>query len=205
MSRQPNLHIAILAAGAATRFGRPKQLALLDGRPLLSHVLAHAIEVAGSAVSVVLGANAAAIAPLVGRGSASLIVNRGWEEGVASSIRAAVQALPGACDGLMLLLADQVSVSGADLQHLADLWRRQPNSVVAASYGGTTGVPAIFPRAVFPELLELRGDRGAQVVIRRNESRRVTVQLPSAAVDVDTADDLKRLIGARQVPPPQVH
>jgi CTP:molybdopterin cytidylyltransferase MocA len=205
MNRLGSLHIVVLAAGAATRFGKPKQLAVLDGRPLLMHVLGRALEVAGSAVSVVIGAHATAIAPVLNRCNASIIVNRNWEEGIASSIRLAVQRLSGACDGAMLVLADQLGVTAADLQHLADLWHRQPNSIVAARYGGALGVPAIFPRALFGELLELRGDRGAQALLRRHESRLVALQMPAAAVDVDTPEDLKRLIGERQTPAAGLH
>jgi molybdenum cofactor cytidylyltransferase len=205
MSRHGSLHIIVLAAGAATRFGRPKQLAVFAGRPLLMHVLGRAIEVAGSSVSVVIGANAAAIAPVLNRCNASVIVNRGWQEGIASSIRMAVQRLPGACDGAMLLLADQLGITAADLQHLADLWHRQPGSIVAARYGGGLGVPAIFPRALFADLIELRGDRGAQTLLRRHESRLVALQLPAAAQDVDTPEDLKRLIGESLTPPASVN
>jgi molybdenum cofactor cytidylyltransferase len=188
-----------------TRFGRPKQLAVLDGRPLLMHVVGRALEVAGNAVSVVIGAHAASIAPVLNRCNASVVINRGWNEGIASSIRLAVQRLPGACDGAMLLLADQLGVTAADLKQLADLWQRQPDSVAAARYGGALGVPAIFPRALFTDLLELRGDRGAQTLLRRYESRLVALQMPGAAADVDTPDDLKRLIGERLTPPGGVH
>jgi len=205
MSRHASLHIIVLAAGAATRFGRPKQLAVLDGRPLLMHAVGRALEVAGSAVSVVIGAHANLIAPVLNRCNASVIVNRGWEEGIASSIRLAVQRLPGACDGAMLLLADQAGVTAADLQQLADLWQRQPNVIVAARYAGALGVPAIFPRVLFGELLELRGDRGAQVLLRRHTSRLAALPMPAAAQDVDTPDDLKRLIGERQTPAGGVH
>jgi CTP:molybdopterin cytidylyltransferase MocA len=195
--KSQHLHIVVLAAGGATRFGNLKQLALLDGRPLLAHVLGRAVAVAGSSVSVVIGARAAAIAPLVNRFNASLIINRDWTEGIASSIRLAVQRVPGASAGAMLLLADQLGVSSADLQQLADLWRRQPGCIAAARYGGTLGVPAIFPRALFGELLELRGDRGAQRLLRRYQARVVALQLPGAALDVDTPEDLQRLGGAQ--------
>jgi CTP:molybdopterin cytidylyltransferase MocA len=191
MSRAPVLQVIVLAAGASTRFGTPKQLATLEGHPLLQHVLSRAIQLAGSSVTVVLGANAAAIAPMLSRSPASVVINRQWQEGLASSIRAGVRSLPGSCDGALLLLADQVGVSTLDLQRLADAWRRQPQCIAAARYGGGLGVPAIFPRSDFAALLTLRGDRGAQALLRRSTDRLVAVEMPNAAQDVDTPEELQ--------------
>jgi CTP:molybdopterin cytidylyltransferase MocA len=190
VSRNAALHVVVLAAGSASRFGSPKQLARIDGQPMLLRVLSRAAEVAGSSVSVVLGAHAAAIAPLVQRSSAAMIVNRAWSEGIGSSIRAAAERLPSGCDGALLLLADQINVSAIDMRHLADVWRRQTNCIVAAQYSGIIGVPAIFPRVDFRALGELRGDRGAQSIIRRNPERLVTVPVPNAALDIDKPEDL---------------
>jgi len=90
------LHAIVLAAGASRRFGSPKQLVRYERQPLIQRVIAGATELAGSAVSVVLGAYATEIAATLPPGSASIIINRDWEEGIASSIRAAVARLPGA-------------------------------------------------------------------------------------------------------------
>ena len=86
-------------------------------------------------------------------------MNRDWQQGIASSIRAAVTRLPGACDGVLILLADQPLVGSHSLNRLAAAWRRQPRSIVASRYGAVTGVPAIFPRWCFSDLGALRGDR----------------------------------------------
>jgi molybdenum cofactor cytidylyltransferase len=185
-----SLQLIVLAAGAATRFGSAKQLAMVQGQPMLRVVLGRAVDVAGNAVSVVLGAHAAEIAPLLGRMPVTIIANHNWREGLASSIRAGVERLPGSCSGAMLVLADQVNVSVADLQRLTDAWRRAPLCIVAAQYRGTIGAPVIFPRSDFRALLELRGDRGAQLLLRRNEARVIKVQMPGAAVDIDTPEDL---------------
>ena len=77
-----------------------------------------------------------------------------------------------------------------DLKRLAGTWRKQPQYIAAALYSGTVGVPAIFPRSLFPELAQLRGDAGARVLLRRNAARVVRVPMPSAAIDVDTPEDL---------------
>src|ERR1044071_9034971 len=153
----PSLHAIVLAAGGSTRFGSPKQLVRVDGRPLLHAAVARAVEVPGHAVSVVLGAHAADLAPLLRHSAASIVINRDWSEGMASSIRAGVSRLPGSCGGVMLLLADQAAVTAEDLRRLAMTWRRQPEYIVAAQYGSTLGAPAIFPASYFRHLTEHDG------------------------------------------------
>jgi molybdenum cofactor cytidylyltransferase len=189
----PSLHALVLAAGASTRFGSPKQLVRIEGRPLMHAVVGRAVEVAGHAVTVVLGANAERLAPLLRHSPASVIVNREWSEGLASSIRAGVARLPGSCDGLLIVLGDQASVTAEDLRRLVSAWRRQTDYIIAAQYGGTTGVPAIFPRTSFADLGSLRGDRGAQQLFQKNPDRVVRMPMPSAALDLDTPEDLLAL------------
>ena len=187
------LYSIVLAAGASTRFGGIKQLVRIDGRPLLHTTVSRAVEVAGAATIVVLGANAAELAPLLTHTPATIVVNRDWREGIGSSIRAGVVRLPAACTGAMLMLADQAAVTAQDLQRLVGTWRRQPEYIAAALYAGATGVPAVFPRASFRQLAELRGDIGARMLLQRNPDRVVRVPMDSAALDIDTPEDLLAL------------
>jgi molybdenum cofactor cytidylyltransferase len=187
------LHAIVLAAGASTRFGSAKQLVRIAGRPLLHTVVARAVDVAGSAVTVVLGARAAELAPLLTHSPAAIVINRNWREGLASSIRAGVACMPGSCSAVLLLLADQAAVTAEDLKRLVGAWRRQPEYIAAARYGVTTGVPAIFPRSTFPDLAALRGDIGARRLLQRNPDRVVRVPMARAAIDVDTPEDLLAL------------
>lgn len=183
----------VLAAGASTRFGSAKQLVRVAGRPLLHSALAQAGEVAGTAVTVVLGARAAELAPLLRHSSASVLINRDWQEGMASSIRLAVSRLPVGCSGVLLMVVDQAAVTADDLKRLVSAWRRQPGYIAAARYGTTTGVPAIFPRSMFADLQGLRGDIGARMLLQRNPDRVIRVPMPSAALDIDTPEDLLAL------------
>jgi molybdenum cofactor cytidylyltransferase len=187
------LHAIVLAAGASRRFGSPKQLVQFERRPLIQRVIAGATELTGAAVSVVLGAYAAEIAATLPPGSASIIINRDWQEGIASSIRAAVARLPGACDGVLLLLADQPLVGSHSLNRLAAAWRRQPRSIIASRYGAITGVPAIFPRWCFSDLASLCGDQGARILLRRYADHVVRLANPEAEVDIDYPEDLLNL------------
>jgi molybdenum cofactor cytidylyltransferase len=187
------LYAIVLAAGASTRFGSPKQLVRIGGRPLLHTVVTRTAEVAGNALIVVLGSGAAQLAPLLKHSPGAVVVNRHWREGLASSIRAGVARLPPACDAVLLVLADQAAVTSDDLKRLAGTWRRRPQCIAAALYAGTTGAPAIFPRSFFRELAALRGDAGARSILRRSPDRVVRVPMPAAELDLDTPEDLLAL------------
>lgn len=191
------LHAAILAAGPSTRLGNPKQLARVDGGLVLHRAVASAASIAGHSVSVVLGAQARDVAPALRLSSASVVLNRDWAEGLASSIRAAVRSAPPCCEGLLLLLADQVAVSADDLRRLFVAWRRHPVLIVTALHGGAPGLPAIFPRWAFTDLMELRGDRDAGQVLRRNSDRVVRIPMANAGITLDTPDDERASAAAR--------
>jgi len=187
------LHAIVLAAGSSSRFGSAKQLVRVAGRPLLHTAVARAAEVAGTAVMVVLGARAAELTPLLTHSQSSVVINRDWREGMASSIRAGVARLPASCTAVLLMLVDQAAVTAEDLKRLVSAWRRQPEYIAAARYGTTTGVPAIFPRSTFPDLQLLRGDVGARALLQRNPDRVMRVPMASAAIDIDTPEDLLKL------------
>jgi molybdenum cofactor cytidylyltransferase len=191
------LYTVVLAAGASTRFGSAKQLVRVAGRPLLHTAVTRAAEVTGNSLIVVLGSSASELAPLLRHSPGSVVVNQEWREGLASSIRAGVARLPAACSAVLLLLADQAAVSADDLRRLAGSWRKQPQHIAAALYGGGCGAPAIFPRSWFRALSELRGDTGARALLLRNPDRVVRVPMPSAAVDIDTPEDLLALEPAK--------
>ena len=191
------LHTAILAAGPGTRFGGIKPLVRLRGEPVLHELAANAAFITGQSVSVVLGAHAGAIAPALRQRAISIALNRGWEEGIASSVRTAVTTAPPACDALLLLLADQVAVTADDLRRLHASWRRHPVLIAAALFQGAPGLPAIFPRWAFSDLLALRGERDPRTVLRRNIDRVVRVPMSNAGIDLDTPEDLLRLESAQ--------
>lgn len=186
-------HVIILAAGASTRLGQPKQLVKLGGRPALHRVIASATQVAGHDVTVVLGAQAKDMTYLLDRTPASWVINREWELGISSSIRAGLAALPPGCAAVLILLGDQVSVTAEDLQRLVDAWKGSDSSIAASVYDRHIGVPAIFPHVHFSELAELRGDQGARAILERNRDRLIRVMMPSAAIDLDTPEQLVEL------------
>ena len=186
----PALHVIVLAAGGSTRFGSPKALTRLEGRALIQHIVARALAVGGQAVTVVLGAHARDIVPAIGSAPVGLVINRDWESGLASSVRAGIERLPGSCAAALILLMDQPLVGIDALRRLVATWSARPKEIVAAQYAGHCGVPAIFPRWAFAELRQLRGDAGARALLQRHADRTVGVPLPEAAIDIDTPEDL---------------
>jgi CTP:molybdopterin cytidylyltransferase MocA len=142
---------------------------------------------------VVLGAHAAALTPLLRHSSATVLINRHWDEGLASSLRLGVTHLPAGTEALLVTLADQAAITAFDLRRLASAWRRQPDSAIAASYDGHVGVPAIFPAHAFGLLQELRGDVGARAVLSHLADRVLRVPMPNASIDIDVPEDLLKL------------
>ena len=189
----PVLHTVVLAAGASRRFGSPKQLARSGGVTLLEGATARALALGGGPVTVVLGCGAAQLTALLRHSPASVRINRDWEEGMASSLRLIAAEVDGRCDGLLVTLVDQPAVSVQDLQRLHHTWLAAPTSVVAAAYGGTAGVPAIFPARCFGQLRQLRGEAGARAVLHQQTDSLLRIMMPTAALDIDRPEDLQQL------------
>ncbi len=165
----------ILAAGGSSRLGQPKQLLLIDGESLVRRTARMAVEAGCASVFVVLGCDAARMQPELEDLSIGVIHNPDWQNGIASSITTGVAALTArepAVNNLLILVCDQSRLTTALLKELIDKHRSERATITASAYAGTTGVPAIFSRAIFPELAALSGDEGARRLIARhcNES-----------------------------------
>jgi molybdenum cofactor cytidylyltransferase len=187
----------VLAAGGSTRLGRPKQLLELRGEPLVRRAARVAAEAGFSPVIVVVGAEAAAIGDALADGTFVVVTNPQWSSGVASSIRrgiAALSALRAEADGALLATCDQPLVEARHLVRLATALR-EDRAIAASGYAGTVGVPALFARAVFGELLALEGEHGAKRVVTRDPGRVVRVELPEGECDVDTEAEWSAIRG----------
>ena len=189
----PEVALVLLAAGAARRMGRPKQLLEFDGEPLIRRSARAALASACRPVVVVLGAEAASIRPALDGLPVRIRVNERWNEGVGTSIQAGLAALGDLpITGLVLALADLPGITAATYDGLLAFQRARQVPLVASAYSDTVGVPAYFGRELFPELLALGPDMGCKGVLLRRGSDLVTRECPEAAVDVDTPDDYAR-------------
>jgi molybdenum cofactor cytidylyltransferase len=192
-SAQQSVFAIMLAAGAASRFGSTKQLAKLHGVPLVRHACMLANSCCQARSVLVAGhdwrAVADACAPLPGY----LIVNDNYASGIASSIALAVTAVRHAAHAVLVLLADQPMISVTHLQALMAAWSGDEQEIVATSYAGVSGAPALFARGCFDSLAALRGDQGARALFGDARFTVREIAYEAAAIDIDTVDDLLRL------------
>ena len=190
----------ILAAGASSRLGRPKQLLTLDGRSLLRRTVEAATYAGCLPVLVVLGAHAEQLAGEVeDRADVQTVVNPRWAEGMGTSLAAGVAALEAAAPtvrAVVVLLCDQPYVSAEVVRALVETFFVSGKAIVASEYGDVRGAPCLFARSLFPELAALTGDVGARKIIARQAAHHVAV-VPFAGgqEDVDTPNDWRRVTG----------
>jgi molybdenum cofactor cytidylyltransferase len=190
-----NVYAIILAAGASSRLGSPKQLLEWCNRPLLEHAIVNARAVLNERVIVVLGAHAESIQATIDLSDVISIVNPDWPEGMASSICAGVHALPESASAVLILLCDQPLINSAHLQNLLNGWQTAPDRIVTSQYHHSVGVPALFPAEFFGDLLSLNGDRGAKPILMKFEGSLLKISLPEAELDIDSMGDFDHLTG----------
>jgi molybdenum cofactor cytidylyltransferase len=183
--------LVVLAAGASVRLGRPKQLLRHGGRSLLRAAAEEAVRSGCKPVVVVLGAEAERLEPELHGLDVSVVVNTRWREGMSTSVQAGIEAL-GAVDAAVMMLCDQPFVTAPLLRRLVEA-HEQGRRLAACEYGGGLGVPALFDRALFPELQALEGDKGARKVLAAHAAEAARIPFPEGAVDVDTLEDYARL------------
>jgi CTP:molybdopterin cytidylyltransferase MocA len=209
----------VLAAGGSTRMGRPKQLAELDGRPLLEHVLLALQDAPVDRVMVALGASADEVRARVDLRGATPLVVQDWARGMGHVLASALAAAEGSGEpqgpegsgeprggapvgrapvgrvpadppsAIVLLLGDQPLVSGRAVARLVEAWRAGAGPVVTAAYGGRPGHPKLFDHRLLPELLRLDGDAGARDLLAAHPEWVHPVEVGGLGNDADVDEE----------------
>ena len=191
--------LLLLAAGSSSRMGQPKQLLPYRGRTLLRHAAETAVASGCAPVVLVTGAvHEALVAEVVGL-PVQTVHNLAWETGMASSIRAGLAAVQAAQPtAVLIMLSDQPLLTPELLRELVLRQQQTQMPAVAAAYGSALGVPAVFDRKLFPELLRLQGAQGANRLIAGLGAAVGRVPFPEGLLDVDTPEQYAALL---QAPP----
>jgi molybdenum cofactor cytidylyltransferase len=181
----------VLAAGAGTRFGSAKQLADLDGRPLLEHSIAAMTASPVDRVVVVLGSGAEEVLAAVDLHGAEGVVNERWEEGQSASLACGIAELLD-CDAVVVTLGDQPRVSPAAIRRVIDA-RGDGADAVRATYRGEPGHPVLLERELFERMRDVTGDHGARNLLISMQTREVPCEDLGGGQDVDTPAQLDAL------------
>ncbi len=183
----------ILAAGRSRRFGEPKQVASLAGRPLLEHVIRNAV--ATGLVDrwiVVLGSRAEQVSRDVPLHDVQPVVCETWAEGQSESLRSGIEALREEDEAAVILLGDQPLVTTAAIERVVGA-RRDGALAIRATFRGAPGHPVVVERPLFPRFARIVGDIGAREVLATASTREVACDDVANPADVDAPEDLRQI------------
>lgn len=189
--------LMILAAGASTRMGTPKQLLPFQGRSLLRYMTEVAITSCCAPVVVVLGSQAERIKLEIDALAVHIVKNQQWAEGMGTSIAAGMTALTTInpdLDAVVIVLCDQPFVSSSLLNQLVASYRATQSPIIASAYANTVGVPALFDRSLFKELVTMNVNVGAKYLIKQYAEKVFQVSFPEGTIDLDTPAQYQQLL-----------
>lgn len=190
--------IILLAAGASSRLGRPKQLLVYQGQTLLRRAAETAVAAAaGAPVAVVTGAQHETLLPELAGLSVQVVRCSNWAAGMGASIKCGLQlleSLEADFTAATVMLCDQPHVTPALLEQLADTHAASGRPMVASQYGDTLGVPVLFAAEALPLLRQLPDAAGAGQLLRQHPALVAALPFPAGAVDVDTEQHYAALL-----------
>jgi len=195
---KPRVGAIVLAAGRSTRMGGVnKLLCTLDGAPLVSRVVDAACASGCSQVMVVTGFEAPLVESALAGRRVSFTHNPDFAQGMSSSLRCALRALPPDLDAVLVLLGDMPQIAADDIDTLLEVFAPDGLAIIVPQKDGRRGNPVLWPRRYFTEICALSGDIGARDLLIRHADEVKTVSISSDAIfaDVDTPDALLSLEG----------
>ncbi|GAC1653379.1 MAG: hypothetical protein NVS9B15_14030 [Acidobacteriaceae bacterium] len=196
----PNVAGLVLASGLSRRFGpKNKLLADLDGRPVIYHTVAAYTHSEFDGVWVVIGHNASQIMTALDDLDTIFVHNPDFGIGQSRALHRGVRAIPAHVDAVVIGVGDQPFITPAILRTLAAGHVETNAPIVVPRYAGQRGNPVLFHRRLFPELLDIDGDRGGRSVIERHVAQVHWLDFPDehAPLDIDTTEDLRRAATAK--------
>lgn len=186
----------VLAAGSSARFGRAKQLLSFQSESLVRRAVRAASDAGCAGITVVVGELRDSIKMELRETHAVVVENDAWQRGLGTSIRCGVGHLLTSrpeLEAVIVLACDQPFVDGNVITALIAQWENSGKPIVASSYAGTRGIPALFNRACFEALLALPDDSGAKSLIESRSAEVAQVEFEKGAIDIDTPADLEGL------------
>lgn len=192
-----NTGIILLAAGNSSRMGSAKQLLSYQGKTFLERIIDTALEVFDKdQIILVLGANYDEISSTIKDKNILIAINEDWESGMALSIKSGLKTLSNhfpEMERCFISVCDQPYLTGDLFLKMSQLQDTSQKEIVVATYADTVGVPALFSKKYFKQLMELTGEQGAKKIIRQNMEDVETFAFAKGAIDIDTPSDYDHL------------
>jgi len=189
-----NIAILVLAAGKSSRMNSIKQLEKINNKTLLDITLEKVNNLFSENVFCVLGANADEIKQGITSKNIQFINNKNFENGLSASIVSGINYFNENklnFEGLFILLADQPAIETWYLESMLNLFQKNNDTIIASNYGNKLGVPVIFPKKYFTDLLLIIGDKGAKEFINKRKNEIIYPELTTNFFDIDTKSDLQ--------------
>jgi xanthine dehydrogenase accessory factor len=183
----------VLAAGKSTRMGQNKLALTLDGKPLVRHSVQAALSARLDPLIVVTGHEASAVHASLAGLPVTFAHNEAFAEGLSTSVRAGIKAVPPDCDGAMVLLGDMPDISAALIARVAGAFDpSRSRAICVATAKGRRGHPVLWGRQFFSEMEHLLGDAGARDLIARHENTLCEVEAnnDTPLIDIDTPEEM---------------
>lgn len=172
-----------------------KQLLKFRDKNLLQNAIDEARSSDAEKVFCMLGANHERIIKQINTESIIVLHNENWQEGLSSSLAFGIDQISKReeNDGILVMLADQPLIDSAYLNSMIQAFSNHTEKIIASNYGKKNGVPALFPKFLYPKLIDLKGDSGAREIIQENEDLIVSLSAGKSLMDIDTKEDYLKL------------
>lgn len=191
---RPRIAVLILAAGQSRRMGRTNKLLVpVEGKPLLRHIVEAALASQASDALVVTGHQREAVEAVLAGTAVRSVHNPDYAQGLSTSLKAGIQALPTGTDAAIVCLGDMPEIDSALLDRLiAAFDPAAGRTIVVPTHGGKRGNPVLWSSAYFPDMAALEGDVGAKHLIGEHREAVAEVPMDDAAslIDIDTPEAL---------------
>ncbi|WP_299439341.1 nucleotidyltransferase family protein [uncultured Aquimarina sp.] len=192
-----NIAHIIVAAGSSSRLGSPKQLLAWKNSTLIGHEVEKSLQLKNLTTFVVLGANFELIQKEIKHFSVEILYNQNWKSGMGSSISFGIQHImevQRSFDAALITLVDQPLIDTIHLDSLISKFNKNKDTVVATAIKDRRGVPAIFPKTFFKELLGLKEDYGARHIMKKYKDHIMTIDGKGKTDDIDTIEQYNVLL-----------
>lgn len=192
--------VILLAAGSSSRMGQSKQLLAVDDEPMLVKMVKVSLRAGASPLIVVLGAGEKEHREVIEDFPVEIVQNSSWSSGMGSSLKCGIEHLVTKfedIDAAIVMVCDQPHVSSTYIKSLITKYEDTNRAIIASYYSGASGVPVLFDKSLFKEILALSDEEGAKKLLKQYPRHVELIDFPEGAIDLDTPGDYQSFLSSQ--------